>query len=288
LGSNFDPGEKHAYSNSGYFLLGLIAEKVSNRSYKELLEEYIIEPLNLENTFVLEDIENKKNMAKSYVKAIEWEETITWDNISAFGCAGVISTPDDINRFYFNLFNGKIVADKSMEKILPKGNKYGYGIFKEDFLDFEVYGHSGAIDIFRAMSYYLPKSEIGITYITNGFQIDFDKILYDIRSIIFENAEVLPSLKESVKYEIEEIDEISGLYSSNENQLELKIEFNSGKFLFEFSGIGIIGVKSFYKNRYENPSVDLYAEFFPEKKSIRINSIFGNFEYKKKLVDKRK
>ena len=47
---DFRPGEKFAYSNSGYFLLGAAIEKVSGKSYEAFLKEAIFDPLDMKDT----------------------------------------------------------------------------------------------------------------------------------------------------------------------------------------------------------------------------------------------
>ena len=44
------PGEKYAYNNSGYFLLGVVIEKVTGKKYEEALQEMILTPLGLKDT----------------------------------------------------------------------------------------------------------------------------------------------------------------------------------------------------------------------------------------------
>src|SRR5687768_17919018 len=46
----FKPGERFAYSNSGYLLLGYIIEKVTGKSYEQVLQENIFTPLKMNNT----------------------------------------------------------------------------------------------------------------------------------------------------------------------------------------------------------------------------------------------
>ncbi|MGB7841664.1 MAG: serine hydrolase domain-containing protein, partial [Salinimicrobium sp.] len=46
----FTPGEKFSYNNSGYFLLGYIIEKVTDKPYEQVLQENILAPLNMKNT----------------------------------------------------------------------------------------------------------------------------------------------------------------------------------------------------------------------------------------------
>ena len=44
---DFDPGERYAYSNYGYCLLGRIIEKVSGRTYEEYVKEHVLQPLGI-------------------------------------------------------------------------------------------------------------------------------------------------------------------------------------------------------------------------------------------------
>lgn len=46
----FEPGAKFKYSNSGYVLLGYLLEKISGKSYEQLLREQILTPLGMEDT----------------------------------------------------------------------------------------------------------------------------------------------------------------------------------------------------------------------------------------------
>jgi len=43
----FEPGTKWKYNNSGYFLLGLIVEELTGKSYDAYLKEMIFEPLQM-------------------------------------------------------------------------------------------------------------------------------------------------------------------------------------------------------------------------------------------------
>lgn len=52
---DFRPGEKHQYSNSGYFLAGLIVKKVSGKSLTQFAEEKIFGPLGMKNSHFLDD-----------------------------------------------------------------------------------------------------------------------------------------------------------------------------------------------------------------------------------------
>ena len=65
---DFAPGEKFSYSNSGYFLLGVIIEKVSGKSYETMLHEKIFTPLNMNDSGYDHHEEILKNRATGYEK----------------------------------------------------------------------------------------------------------------------------------------------------------------------------------------------------------------------------
>ena len=65
-GTDFKPGSKAQYSNSNFVLLSFILEKIYRKSYTELIQEYIAEPIGLSNTYVFGKINTSLNESKSY------------------------------------------------------------------------------------------------------------------------------------------------------------------------------------------------------------------------------
>ncbi|MBD5606047.1 MAG: beta-lactamase family protein, partial [Candidatus Eremiobacteraeota bacterium] len=64
----FEPGSKHAYSNGGYILLGIIIEKVTGQSYYDYVHEHIFRPAGMKNTdFPLSDMPHD-NEATGYTR----------------------------------------------------------------------------------------------------------------------------------------------------------------------------------------------------------------------------
>ena len=64
---NFDPGERHLYCNTGYFLLSEIVEKVTGKSLREFATEEIFLPLGMTKTTFVDDYkEIVYNSAYSY------------------------------------------------------------------------------------------------------------------------------------------------------------------------------------------------------------------------------
>jgi len=63
---DFKPGEKYYYSNSGFFILGYIVEKVSGKKLSEYLTETFFKPLGMNSTGIHEPAKLLENEAYGY------------------------------------------------------------------------------------------------------------------------------------------------------------------------------------------------------------------------------
>jgi CubicO group peptidase (beta-lactamase class C family) len=134
---DFDPGARWSYSNSGYFLLGAIVEKVSGRSYADFLREQFFDPLGMKDTGVHTADAILDGAATGYAqqgsalrRAPDW-------NMSVAGAAGALySTVEDLARWNDAVFGGKVLSEASLAAAFtpvqagstPPGEEgYGYG-----------------------------------------------------------------------------------------------------------------------------------------------------------------
>ncbi|MEK4777810.1 serine hydrolase domain-containing protein [Bacillus sp. FSL L8-0199] len=155
---DFAPGKGWSYSNTGYVLLGMLIEKVTGNNYAEEIENRIIEPLELSNTFLPGNssiIPGNKH-ARGYVQQEEGSElkNVTYFNPSIASSAGdMISTADDLNKFFSYLLGGKLLKEKQLNQMfttVPAGrggiNGYGLGIFEIKLPNgVPIWGHTGGI-----------------------------------------------------------------------------------------------------------------------------------------------
>lgn len=109
LPPNFAPGKGWSYSNTGYVVLGILIEKVTGNSYTEEVENRIIEPLDLSNTFLPGNssvIPGTKH-ARGYFQLDGASELKDVTYINPGSSDGdMISTADDLNKFFSYLLSG--------------------------------------------------------------------------------------------------------------------------------------------------------------------------------------
>jgi D-alanyl-D-alanine carboxypeptidase len=121
----FEPGTDFMYSNTNYLLLQLILEHVSGKSYWELLEQEILEPLHLNQTYY--NLSAQQTVSLGFPNyyfdrhANEQLENITkWNNAlanesDAYGA--LAATPADVIRFYDALLSGEVVSGSSLDEM---------------------------------------------------------------------------------------------------------------------------------------------------------------------------
>ena len=95
-----EPGQGVTYSTPGYYLLGVILERVTKKSYPELLQENILSPLNMKNTFVDNNLTIHSNMATGYQRGVTGiVKSRINEQSNHFAAGDVISTSMDLFRF---------------------------------------------------------------------------------------------------------------------------------------------------------------------------------------------
>ena len=120
------PGAKFNYSDQNYFLLGLIIEKITQNTYSKYLTNSIIEPLDLKATYFYSNTEPTHTisgydsrftpLARIGIK----KEISGWQTpfkSFAFGSGHLDSNASDINKFYSNLYNERLLGKNLISRL---------------------------------------------------------------------------------------------------------------------------------------------------------------------------
>jgi CubicO group peptidase (beta-lactamase class C family) len=111
----FEPGSRFEYSNSGYVLLGLIAERVSGTPFHDLVVERVCEPAGMRDTAFHRLDTPEARMALGYLEIDgEWRTNVYHLPIRGAGDGGIFTTVADFARFWPALFSGVIVPQDAV------------------------------------------------------------------------------------------------------------------------------------------------------------------------------
>lgn len=112
------PGERFRYSDQGYFLLGLIIERVQGRSYAEFLSDRFFGPLGMRNTRVQDQSRIVPNRVAGYT--IKDGATVNIRRSWQFGLTshfGVLSSVEDMAKWEQSLWTDQVLPREVREQL---------------------------------------------------------------------------------------------------------------------------------------------------------------------------
>jgi len=233
--STFEPDSKHEYSNSNYFILGEIIEKVTKKSYAENLKNRITGKLYLKNTYyTTEKTDITKRESYSYTFNGEyWDKVDEWNNDIAFSSGGIISTPEDLTKFIRELLKGKLLSPASVELMKTLKDTYGMALIRFPFGERKFFGHNGRIEGFESTLGYYQQDDMTISLISNGVNYSQNDIMLGILSIYYKSPYRFPVFE---TLNPEKIKDYVGTYASKDIALKVKIFEKNGELYGQATG----------------------------------------------------
>ncbi|TYB46947.1 beta-lactamase family protein [Actinomadura chibensis] len=154
-----EPGERWSYSNTNYIIAGRLLEKVTGTTAEEYVTRHVIAKAGLKKTYFPSGpwiVGPHPRMYVSLYQHLKPPRDYSTFNMSWGWTAGaLVSTTDDLNRFYRKLLTGGLIgkaALEEMQRTVPvkdaDGNvlmKYGLGIYSLDLPCGTFWGHDGLV-----------------------------------------------------------------------------------------------------------------------------------------------
>src|SRR5262245_14059754 len=194
---DFEPGAKYQYSNTGYFILGLILERVTGQPYGRALEERIASKIGLKDTYLTTgNIDVNKNEALTYIHfGGDWQPVSETHPTMLFSAGAIVSTPADMGKFIQALFEGKLISKETFNQMKTLRDGEGFGIGTFTFAGKTFYGHTGGGDNYGAWLAYEPDEKLAIAYTTNAKIFPVKNIVSGVADIYYDKPFAIPDLE---------------------------------------------------------------------------------------------
>jgi len=193
----FKPGRNFDYSNTGYFVLASIVEKVSDKSFSSFVSENIFDPLEMKNSFVynFENEVKKRNQLHGYRLYRGWRHlkinrTV---NDGIVGDKNVYSTSEDLFKWIIGLNNGNLLSKKSLELMYSKGETiygrkipYGFG-FRINTKEQNTIYHHGKWNGFSTGITQYPEDDIVVIVLEHTSYNATTSLNKKVKKIVEEN-----------------------------------------------------------------------------------------------------
>ncbi|KAA3599134.1 MAG: serine hydrolase [Calditrichaeota bacterium] len=272
---HFEPGSKFEYSNSGFYILGEIIQKVTEKSYEQNLKERIFEPLGMKNTGLEKNKEITSKLATGYDKTFTDIKKANYIDLTThFSASAIYSTVEDLLLWDKALYSEKLLSKEPKAKMFePFLDDYAcaweakyFKFANQDSLF--VVSHDGGIEGFNARIVRFVEDEKLIVILRNSRGARMGEITQTLASILYDQNYDLPkrSLAEELALKIEKdgIKKALKFYTSLSSKSKkdfriLELELNRLGYFYFFKGLDDEAIEVFKINIAEFPnSVNVY------------------------------
>jgi aminoglycoside 3-N-acetyltransferase len=277
---NFKPGEDFEYSNTNYYILGLIIEKITEKSYEEYIEEIILEPLKMNDTGFCRAEKIVENLSKPYFfdgENIKKSLNIKGENFYAAG--GLYSTAKDLFKFYKALKNKEILSEKSFDQMIKRReiydnlNKafYGYGIKVEKVRKDIKLSHNGDLWGYNSHFEYYLKEDINIIILSNYAFVPVWELTKPIYDVLVYDEYISPHKPKRKKIDNSKIESFIGKYLSENKKDIIEFKYFDEKYWIKYNNRKFCEVYSYSANKFQNTKIDEKYILFEENDEKFIN-----------------
>jgi CubicO group peptidase (beta-lactamase class C family) len=242
-GLNFNPGDEFLYSNTNYFLLGVIAKRVTGKSLPALLQEHILDPLGMKATSFNDDAGRIiKNRAVGYSqKEGGYRNDMSFNG--GFGDGVILSSVEDLffwdQNFYHNKLGdgGKeLIQEILTPGVLNNGERldYAFGLWVNEYKGLRRIGHAGGWAGYRSDFIQFPEQKFSVICLANLAGIEPWSLTDQVAGIYLadfvKKGEQLTN-KETAEFIVltpSQIESVNGLYYDQKRGEILKLLAQDG------------------------------------------------------------
>lgn len=279
-GSDFEPDLKAEYSNSNFLLLSYIIEKIYRKSYSEILQDHIIKPINLSDTYVFRKIDSSKNECNSYTYDGSWIREKETDYTIPLGAGAIASTPIDIVKFSDALFEGRLLEPESLKLMKTMKDGYGMGLFEMPFYSNIGYGHTGGIDAFSSVFVYFISDKISYALTSNGNNFNVNDISINVLNSIFNIEFNIPEFA-SYHLDSNDLNKYLGVYVSSQINMKITITKKDDMLIAQGAGQQPLKLEPIEKDRFKVDQVEAILEFDLLKQNMTLFQDGSKIEFTK-------
>jgi CubicO group peptidase (beta-lactamase class C family) len=275
---NYLPGEEFSYTNTGYFLLGQVVERVSGKSLNEFAQEHIFKPLGMSHTIYQDDhTKIVKNRATGYsptdagykIDVSNWDQT---------GDGNVFTSVEDLYLWDQAFYNNKLGKDlmDMLQTVgtLNSGRKldYAFGLRISEYKGLKMVRHTGSWAGFRSVIVRFPEQKFSVICLANLSSINPSGLSMKVADIYLADVLKEPPREGTKKIEPvtlskQELEEKVGNYEEGRFHSWLSLSIKDDKLIMAGMGYPELPLVPLTKTTFQPQGrPDINFEFLAEVK----------------------
>ncbi|UCE42601.1 MAG: beta-lactamase family protein [Candidatus Aminicenantes bacterium] len=265
---NFVPGEEYTYSNSGYFLLGVIVGRASGQSLREFADKNIFKPLRMKNSRFHDDYEELlKNRATGYYDGGQGRYKNFISTFDCVGSGGLFTSVEDLYLWDQNFTHHKVGGKNVMELMhtqgtLNNGNKleYAFGLEIRTYRGLKIVEHGGSLGGYRTELLRFPDQRFSVIILSNLASVVPSRLARQVADLYlvkdFKQDKPKPKKRTVEKRATIDISEntlrkYTGNFRSQELQVIFQILFEDGNLYLRRQGGQNLLMQAYEKDKFK-------------------------------------
>jgi CubicO group peptidase (beta-lactamase class C family) len=237
----FEPGADFGYSNSGWVLLGMVAEKITGQSFGELIREQIFKAAGMAHSGYEWEQPVIKQRAPGYIDTgagINQADFIDESTMHAAG--GLYSTAEDLYRWAQVLASGALLHPDTLKRMtVPVYPQYGYGWELYSLHNHAVVGHSGGLPGYVSNFARFPADDAVIIILSNLGSAAVPQMTDALAAILFGATYQLPTAHTFIQVDpavlVDYVGDYNVTYFGRTSVLKFRLE--NEKFVMNVTGL---------------------------------------------------
>jgi CubicO group peptidase (beta-lactamase class C family) len=273
----FPPGSRYLYSSWGYFTLGYIIEKVTGKSYEQVMKEEIFNKLDMQHSgsYFHTQIVSKRASGYDYGLGNFFSADFR-DQSNTMGTGDIYTTVEDLFKFHMGIARNTLLSKQLTSEMFTPGIRpaqYGYGWFNQNFRytatdSVAANYHLGSTDGFISFMIRIPATNSMVVILCNSAPTDFFRITKSLLAVLYNKPVIL---KEPAHKKMEEI--IGKYGSAKAVETFKKMKTDTANYYVDWIQMYYLGEKLLSLKRYEDARIigENNAAEFPEKDLISLS-----------------
>ena len=237
----FAPGEKFKYNNSGYFLLGVIIEKVAGKKYEDALRDEIFTPLGMNDTGYDWAEPLLPRRAAGYTrKGDTLVNAKPLDMQQPYSAGSLYSTVDDLLKWDQALYSDRVLPEAARTLMFtPFKDTYAYGWAiqppeRATSGRLQI-GHGGGINGFSTMITRVPEDRVTVIVLANVDNVNAGNIARDLMAMTYGLPYQTPTERTSITVSPVVLGQYVGRYQIAPDFI-LAVTFEDGRLMTQATG----------------------------------------------------
>jgi CubicO group peptidase (beta-lactamase class C family) len=191
------PGEEWIYSNTNYYLLGVVIHRATKKTLNDFATENIFKPLGMTHTRYYDDhMRVLPNRVAAYDPGEGGKFSVDWSTqFDTVGAGGLMSTVEDMLAWDRNFYDNKLGKGTLLEQMQTKGKlnsgkeiSYALGLVIERYRGLPTVEHNGALYGYRTAILRFPEQNFSVVSLCNISSASTDSLVHKVADIYLEKS----------------------------------------------------------------------------------------------------